>query len=537
MSMPFIGPPQRQGEPPVLTNNNVGLTIRQQPRQGLVTLPHKEKSRKPIDPPPIVQITVQSMTLDKDESWLVSPFLFMMVTLLEGSTGDTPVQGAPIVGQSSSSLHRLKDITNKDGGFFVFGDISIKVLGIHRLRFNLFNADHKDGGVTYITHIDSEPFHVVNNKEFAGLTESSHLSRTFSDQGVRLRLRKEPRQLGQSSASKRNFNAIEESSPAEARPVYSGPSSQYVYATPSIKRQRSENEFGSPPYMRSHGSSIPQYGASNISPVDRSWYDQGQGAQQIMPAYGMPVSDPSSGYEFHGSSQGGMNPLSAAGIASFPRSFPPAQIPSTTGYSHEMAMGRMGTMETTGGQMNADYEAPGTAQYGSRANASGSLHTPSHSTGSTGQHGVLPANAGSEGHTSELGYMGMASEPNYGVRPVSARSGYSALPPTAMPVQSNQPYYPPHLQQSPMYSDSDRVSHSGLQQAYPSHPSVPSPAHSELNNTMLNSSFAGQASSTGSVTPHAGGMHLMSSSGLAEPSEMPQQQPLYASLQHHKSYG
>ncbi|KAI6824800.1 hypothetical protein KC358_g8176 [Hortaea werneckii] len=282
--------------------------------------------------------------------------------------------------------------------------------------------------------------------------------------------------------------------------------------------------------MRAHDSSLPQYGATNISPVDRSWYNQGQGAQHLMPSYGMPVSDPSSGYEFHGSSQ-------AAGIASFPRSFPQAQMPSTTGYSHEMAMGRIGTMNTAGGQMNADYETPATAQYGSRSNASGSLHTPTHSTGSTGQHGVLPANAGSEGHTSELVYMGMASEPNYGVRPVSARSGYSALPPTAMPAQSNQSYYTPHLQQSPMFSDPDRVAHSGLQQAYPSHPSIPSPAHSELNNTMLNSSFPGQATSTGSVTPHASGMHLMGSGGLAEPSEMPQQQPLYASLQHHKSYG
>ncbi len=36
---------------------------------------------------------------------------------------------------------------------------------------------------------------VVAAKDFRGLAESSHLSRAFSDQGVRLRLRKEPRGL------------------------------------------------------------------------------------------------------------------------------------------------------------------------------------------------------------------------------------------------------------------------------------------------------------------------------------------------------
>ncbi len=43
--------------------------------------------------------------------------------------------------------------------------------------------------------IVSKPFKVIPMKEFRGLCESTHLSRTFADQGVRLRLRKEPRTL------------------------------------------------------------------------------------------------------------------------------------------------------------------------------------------------------------------------------------------------------------------------------------------------------------------------------------------------------
>lgn len=49
--------------------------------------------------------------------------------------------------------------------------------------------------VAFVRSIVSSPFRVVGQKEFKGLSESTHLSRAFSDQGVRLRLRKEPRTI------------------------------------------------------------------------------------------------------------------------------------------------------------------------------------------------------------------------------------------------------------------------------------------------------------------------------------------------------
>lgn len=158
-----------------------------------------------------------------------------------------------VVGQQVSSLHRLKDINDEgklqdhrqitnlseadrcvDGGFFVFGDISLRSLGTHRLKFDLYNleayvcqktplcaiprsqhsADFLPTAAPQSSLSRSSPSHskvcdmfldlenswltgtVVSNKDFKGLSESSHLSRTFSDQGVRLRLRKEPRSLG-----------------------------------------------------------------------------------------------------------------------------------------------------------------------------------------------------------------------------------------------------------------------------------------------------------------------------------------------------
>jgi hypothetical protein len=88
----------------------------------------------------------------------------------------------------------------------------VKVQGNFRLHFSLFDL-HKSvqdprtasigllticrdtSEVQYLGSITSEPFRVLLPKDFKGMDESTYLSRAFSDQGVRLRLRKEPRAM------------------------------------------------------------------------------------------------------------------------------------------------------------------------------------------------------------------------------------------------------------------------------------------------------------------------------------------------------
>jgi hypothetical protein len=160
-----------------------------------------------------------------------------------------------------------------DGGFFVFGDISIKVAGKHRLNFSLFelrkwveghvpndDAGQKltgrrdNGEVVFLKSIFSDPFDVVLGKHWRGLVESTHLSRTFSDQGVRLRLRKENRnmagyeswnsfvmdlKLTSAHRSKRTFPYSPRAG-AQAGPQ-AGPSN-FGYEDESNKRQRSNEQ-------------------------------------------------------------------------------------------------------------------------------------------------------------------------------------------------------------------------------------------------------------------------------------------------------
>ena len=73
----------------------------------------------------------------------------------------------------------------------MFGDISIRPEGYFRLKFSIFELSQE--GASHQQSIYSNVFQVYSPKTFPGLLESTFLSRSFSDQGVRIRIRKEHR--------------------------------------------------------------------------------------------------------------------------------------------------------------------------------------------------------------------------------------------------------------------------------------------------------------------------------------------------------
>ncbi|KAL6707743.1 hypothetical protein ACN47E_003864 [Coniothyrium glycines] len=209
---PYVQRPVAQSS---LQPSSCRLTFRQEPNEALVTLEGKEKARKPVDPPPILELEVSEQE-DPRKQYLQSPYLFVCTSLFKADK-DEPVESSgdkTLAGTLVSSLHRLKDISNKDGGFFVFGDISIKLQGSFRLHFTLYNFLPDTNEMQCLAAATSIKFKVLPAKDFKGMDESTYLSRAFSDQGVRLRLRKEPRGL---MGNKRTFNQYEtfedESSP------------------------------------------------------------------------------------------------------------------------------------------------------------------------------------------------------------------------------------------------------------------------------------------------------------------------------------
>ncbi|KAI9321897.1 velvet factor-domain-containing protein [Dichotomocladium elegans] len=168
------------------------LIIRQQPVRAKMSVPN-ERDRRPIEPPPILQMKWSNCSADEVKKCLQSPFYFLVANLVRESDPETLLfpPGDYLSGPTVSSLYRLRDIDNSDAAFFVFGDLAVKKEGKYRLLFSLFEI--VEGEVQNRKTVMSDVFTVYLPKCFPGPCEGTFLSRAFCDQGVKMRIRKEHR--------------------------------------------------------------------------------------------------------------------------------------------------------------------------------------------------------------------------------------------------------------------------------------------------------------------------------------------------------
>jgi hypothetical protein len=207
------------------------LEIIQVPSEALVS--KTGKGRRAIDPPPIVQLFVTDR-FDPHRQWHQNPHVFMRASLTKED--DSLVEQSTMMGLQVSSLNRLKDNNNCEGGYFIFGDISIKTVGTFKLKFTLYELLPEMNAVQALGEISSKPFKCVPLKDYRGPEKSTYLCTIFADQGVRLRLRKEKKQSPKAAAGTKRGR---ESSEAEAEEV-----PQPEAMCPPPKRMRMENEEG-----------------------------------------------------------------------------------------------------------------------------------------------------------------------------------------------------------------------------------------------------------------------------------------------------
>ncbi|KAL4909041.1 hypothetical protein BDW74DRAFT_76639 [Aspergillus multicolor] len=293
------------------TSDDFELIVRQNPNRARVA-GGKEKERKPVDPPPIVQIRVREEGTYLAQHYLQSPYFFMSCSLYD-SQDDAPAPIPPstaMTGTLVSSLHRLKDVDNTDGGFFVWGDLSIKIEGEFRLKFSLFEMRKTD--VVYLKSIISERFTVSPPKSFPGMAESTFLSRSFADQGVKLRIRKEPRTLIKRSAPRPEDypQSIPPRSPERASmqmpgsgypvPPYQPASRDYGAYYAPVKRQRTSVDYGARGMydadgrmrqMEAYPQTATMYSQSGGYPAPMMGYPSGHaGVPDYAMSYGIPPS-------------------------------------------------------------------------------------------------------------------------------------------------------------------------------------------------------------------------------------------------------
>lgn len=175
--------------------------------------------RRPVDPPPVVQLQIFEHSKSEPKTFIditqYYPANFFVYVTLES-------EGASKTETARGSNGKVKQLTGtpNTGGlyldrpdkavFFTFGDLSVRSEGLYKLRFNLYevpfcqhltdivmdtgNKPTSELGFAFgRAEVHSNTFEVFSAKKFPGLAESTLLSRTLSEQGCKVRIRRDVR--------------------------------------------------------------------------------------------------------------------------------------------------------------------------------------------------------------------------------------------------------------------------------------------------------------------------------------------------------
>ncbi|TPX56616.1 hypothetical protein PhCBS80983_g04410 [Powellomyces hirtus] len=160
----------------------------------------KAGDRRPLDPPPVAQLLLKNRRTGKHYiDVLHNPYYMCYASLwhaerdeeVVAATEDNNGRGRTLLmGTVVTSMARLKDTDNVDGAFFPFCNLVVAVEGKFRILFTVFEIN---GGAVHCRGKTCTNVFTVYGKAFPGVGESTALCRVFAEQGVRLRLRKEPK--------------------------------------------------------------------------------------------------------------------------------------------------------------------------------------------------------------------------------------------------------------------------------------------------------------------------------------------------------
>ncbi|OQV09321.1 hypothetical protein CLAIMM_13454 isoform 1 [Cladophialophora immunda] len=198
------------------------LEVVQQPEKARAcgSGPRSSNDRRPVDPPPVVELKVFINDVDTTMQYDATFMLYASLEVarpIAGGKMHVPPAIPVLAGVTIASAAYLEK--PKRAAYFIFPDLSVRHEGWYRLRFSLFegvkhdlDADHGkpfvrtegDGdnltapvrheGVFNRMEVLSTPFQVYSAKKFPGLNQSTALSMMVADQGCRVRIRRDVRQ-------------------------------------------------------------------------------------------------------------------------------------------------------------------------------------------------------------------------------------------------------------------------------------------------------------------------------------------------------
>jgi hypothetical protein len=197
------------------TGRTFELVVRQQPDRARVC-GFGGKDRRPIDPPPIVELVIR----DKNGRVIPEPsdlHLFILHAGLLSGDGERdvsiinaePNNFRSLMGCTVSNVYSLQNGSDFAGNYFFFSDLSVRMDGVYCLKFSLVNVLHvltsQDGSSSALATAKTAPFRAYTAKRFPGMLESSDLMKALAYHGVKMVIRKEGRAKSMSVEPEEGF--------------------------------------------------------------------------------------------------------------------------------------------------------------------------------------------------------------------------------------------------------------------------------------------------------------------------------------------
>jgi hypothetical protein len=164
-----------------------------------------ERDRRVIDPPPILQMDVDSPTSTPEEvsTMIRNPYTVVHCTLWDPVTDrdDTAMPGTTdkrqqrrLMGTLVASPFVGMDEHDVEGCFFTFPDLSVRTPGTYSLKFSLVILDPQNmrpgTSAAVRSTAMSSVFQVYNAKDFCGMRASTELTKRLKHQGCLISVKK-----------------------------------------------------------------------------------------------------------------------------------------------------------------------------------------------------------------------------------------------------------------------------------------------------------------------------------------------------------
>lgn len=195
------GRTQRRSPMAAAVTSAYRIRIRQQPVAAR-SCGYGERDRRVIDPPPIIQMSIEDPTASEEEirSRLTQSYYIMLCTIWNES-GDEDMSSMPedyrtqrrLMGTVVSSPFAGNDENDEYGCFFCFPDLSCRTPGAFRLQFSFMVLDPAStpGHRTPVVALAmSDVFTVYNAKDFPGMKASTALTKRLKEQGCLISIKK-----------------------------------------------------------------------------------------------------------------------------------------------------------------------------------------------------------------------------------------------------------------------------------------------------------------------------------------------------------